>query len=33
MLVASLSKQTVALQDNELHFGHIRMQCCRHGYI
>ena len=33
MLVAGLSKQTIALQDDELHFAHIRIQSCRHSYI
>ena len=33
MLVAGLSKQTMALQDDELHFAHVRMQSCRHSYI
>ena len=33
MLVAGLSKQTMALQDDELHFAHIRLQSCRHSYI
>ena len=33
MLVAGLSKQTMALQDDELHFAHIRIQSCRHSYI
>ena len=30
MLVTGLSKQTMALQDDELHFG---IQSCRHSYI
>ena len=33
MLVAGLSKQTIGLQDDELHFTHIRIQSCRHSYI
>ena len=33
MLVAGLSKQTMALQDDELHFAHIRIQSCRHSHI
>ena len=33
MLVAGLSKQTIAPQDDELHFAHIRIQSCRHSYI
>ena len=33
MLVAGLSKQTMALQDDELHFAHIRIQSCHHSYI
>ena len=33
MLVAGLSKQTMALQDDELHFAHIRIQSCRHSNI
>ena len=33
MLVAGLSKQTMALQDDELNFAHIRIQSCRHSYI
>ena len=33
MLVAGLSKQTMALQDDELDFAHIRIQSRRHSYI
>ena len=33
MLVAGLLKQTMALQDDELHFAHIRIQSCRYSYI
>ena len=33
MLVAGLSKQTMALQDDDLDFAHIRIQSCRHSYI
>ena len=33
MLVAGLSKQRIGLQDDELHFAHIRIQSCRHSYI
>ena len=33
MLVAGLSKQTMALQDDELHFAHIKIQSCRHSNI